>query len=169
MMMKNYLNNQEIKEALILTYCKVLVEHFTKGNVMTKSEKTNLKKGGTYIKNSIKSMIERLGEETAKKYVRLYNNSRITVITDSEIDIISKRKKAEINAAYEDSREYFDLVEITMDMNCKDCKKCFKSCSLYKHFEEQEMPAFNEERDGEILEDLGNCKYAYRSDEIEKS
>ena len=42
--MKTYLNNQEVKEALILTYCRVLVEHFVNGNVMTKEEKTNLKK-----------------------------------------------------------------------------------------------------------------------------
>ena len=48
--MKTYLNNQEVKEALILTYCRVLVDHFVNGNVMTKEEKTNLKKGGTFIK-----------------------------------------------------------------------------------------------------------------------
>ena len=55
--MKDYLNNQEVKEALILTYCKILVQHFVDGKVMTKEEKTNLKKGGTFIKNSLKSMI----------------------------------------------------------------------------------------------------------------
>ena len=32
--MKDYLNNQEVKEALILTYCRVLVEHFVKLFVM---------------------------------------------------------------------------------------------------------------------------------------
>ena len=100
--MKTYLNNQEVKEALILTYCRVLVEHFVNGNVMTKEEKTNLKKGGTFIKNTLKSMMQRLGESTAKKYVRLYENSKIVVISDSELKVLSKRKDAELNAAYED-------------------------------------------------------------------
>ena len=116
--MKTYLNNQEVKEALILTYCRVLVEHFVNGNVMTKEEKTNLKKGGTFIKNTLKSMINRLGESTAKKYVRLYDNSKVVVISDSELEVLSKRKDAELNAAYEDSKEYFDLVEIVMDKCC---------------------------------------------------
>ena len=78
--MKTYLNNQEVKEALILTYCRVLVEHFVNGNVMTKEEKTNLKKGGTFIKNTLKSMMQRLGESTAKKYLgfdsQYYTNTR---------------------------------------------------------------------------------------------
>lgn len=154
--MKDYLNNQEVKELLILNYVKVLVEHFSNGNVMDKEEKTNLKRGGTFIKNTLKKMISRLGEKEAKKFVRLYETSRIVVISDSELEVLSKRKDAELNAAFEDSKEYFDLVEITMDMNCKNCNKCFKDCDLYKHFENQEIIPFNES------EDLGNCKFAYR-------
>lgn len=166
--MKNYLNNQEIKEALILTYCRVLVNHFVEGSVMTKEEKTNLKKGGTHIRNTIKSMIERLGEDTAKKYVRAYKNTKIVAMTDSEIEVLAKRKEAELNAAYEDSKEYFDLAEIAMDMNCKDCKRCFKDCDLYRHMDEQEVIAFYEGFEGEMMKDLGNCKYAYLSEDVNK-
>ena len=156
--MKTYLNNQEVKEALILTYCRVLVEHFVNGNVMTKEEKTNLKKGGTFIKNTLKSMMQRLGESTAKKYVRLYENSKIVVISDSELKVLSKRKDAELNAAYEDSKEYFDLVEIVMDKCCRNCKGNWKECDLCKHFNEQEVIPFDEEID------LGTCKYSYKLD-----
>ena len=156
--MKDYLNNQEVKEALILTYCRVLVEHFVNGNVMTKEEKTNLKKGGTFIKNTLKSMIQRLGESTAKKYVRLYENSKIVVISDSELKVLSKRKDSELTAAYEDSKEYFDLVEIVMDKCCRNCKGNWKECDLCKHFNEQEVIPFDEEID------LGTCKYAYKLD-----
>lgn len=168
MVMKDYLNNQEVKEALILTYCRVLVEHFVNGNVMTKDEKTNLKRGGTFIKNSLKSMIQRLGESTAKKYVRVYENSKIIVISDSELEVLSKRKDADLNAAYENSKEYFDLVEITMDMNCKNCTRHCKECNLYEHFDEQEVIPFYDNMESEIVKDLGNCKYAYRSDDVEK-
>ena len=164
--MKTYLNNQEVKEALILTYCRVLVEHFFNGNVMTKEEKTNLKKGGTFIKNTLKSMMQRLGESTAKKYVRLYENSKIVVISDSELKVLSKRKDAELNAAYEDSKEYFDLVEVAMDMNCKDCTKHCENCDLCKHFNDNEVIPFY---DGNgIDKDLGNCKFSYRSEDVQK-
>ncbi len=159
--MKDYLNNQEVKELLILNYVRVLVEHFTNGNVMDKEEKANLKRGGTFIKNTLKRMIARLGEKEAKKFVRLYENSEIVVISDSELDVLQKRKSAELDAAYEDSKEYFDLVEITMDLKCKNCTKCFKECDLYKHFNEQEVIPFNES------EDLGNCKFAYRESDID--
>ena len=164
--MKTYLNNQEVKEALILTYCRVLVEHFVNGNVMTKEEKTNLKKGGTFIKNTLKSMIQRLGESTAKKYVRLYENTKIVVISDSELKVLSKRKDAELNAAYEDSKEYFDLVEIIMDMNCKDCTKHCENCDLCKHFNDNEVIPFYDENG--VEKDLGNCKFSYRSEDVQK-
>lgn len=154
--MKDYLNNQELKEMLILNYVRVLVEHFTNGNVMTNEEKANLKRGGTFIKNTLKKMIGRLGEKEAEKFVKKYNDSRVIVITDSELKVLEKRKVADLEAAYEDNKEYFDLVEITMDMNCKNCNKCFKDCDLYKHFEGQEVIPFNEEVD------LGNCKFSYR-------
>jgi hypothetical protein len=153
--MKDYLNNQELKEMLILNYVRVLVEHFTNGNVMTNEEKANLKRGGTFIKNTLKKMIARLGEKEAEKFVKKYDASRISVITDSELEVLEKRKSAELDAAYKDSKEYFDLVEISMDMNCKNCNKHCHECDLYKHFEEQEVIPYDEEID------LGNCKFSY--------
>ncbi|WP_294407362.1 DUF5651 domain-containing protein [uncultured Clostridium sp.] len=164
--MKDYLNNQEVKEALILTYCRVLVENFVNGNVMTKEEKTNLKKGGTFIKNTLKSMIQRLGADTAKKFTRLYNTSKITVISDTELEVLSKRKDAQLKAAYEDSKEYFDLVEITMDINCKDCTKDCKQCSLRKHFDNNEVIPFYDNDEGRVMRDLGSCKYAYKESDV---
>ena len=164
--MKTYLNNQEVKEALILTYCRVLVENFVNGNVMTKEEKTNLKRGGTFIKNTLKSMINRLGESTAKKYVRLYDNSKVVVISDSELEVLSKRKDAELNAAYEDSKEYFDLVEIVMDKCCQNCTKHCEDCDLCKHFNEQEVIPFYDNMDSRIAKDLGNCKFSYKSEDV---
>lgn len=154
--MKDYLNNAEIKEMIVLAQSRNLVKHFTDGNVMTKEEKADLKRGSTFMKNSLAKMINRLGEEQAKKFVRLNSSSRVIVITDSELQVLQKRKQADLDAAYENSKEYFDLVEITMDFNCKNCTKCFKNCDLYKHFDEQEVIPFDEN------EDLGNCKFAYR-------
>lgn len=155
-MTKDYLNNSETKEMIILAQSRNLVNHFVNGNVMTKEEKTNLKKGSTFMKNALFNMIQRLGEQQAKKFVKLNEGSRVIVVSNSELEVLQKRKVAELNAVFEDSKEYFELVEITMDLNCKDCTKCFKDCELYRHFEEQEMIPFDESKD------LGNCKYAYR-------
>lgn len=160
--MKDYLNNSETKEMIILSQARNLIKHFVDGNVMTKEEKTSLKKASTFLKNGLISLNKRLGEQQAKKFVRLNEGSRVIVITNSELEVLQKRKSAELDAAFEDSKEYFDLVEIVMDMNCKDCIKYCHECDLYKHFEEQEMIPFNEEID------LGNCKFAYRGDDIEK-
>ena len=111
-------------------------------------------------------MMQRLGESTAKKYVRLYENSKIVVISDSELKVLSKRKDAELNAAYEDSKEYFDLVEIVMDKCCKDCTKHCENCDLCKHFNDNEVIPFY---DGNgVDKDLGNCKFSYRSEDVQK-
>lgn len=160
--MKNYLNNSETKEMIILAQTRNLVKHFVEGNVMTKDEKGNIKRGSTFIKNALASMIQRLGEGQAKKFVRLNESSKVVLISDSELEVLQKRKSASLGAAFEDSKEYFDLVEIVMDMNCKNCIKQCQECDLYKHFETQEIIPFDEGKD------LGNCKFAYRSDDVEK-
>ena len=153
--MKSYLNNAETKEMIILVQTRNLVKHFVDGQVMTKEEKADLKRGSTFMKNSLTKMINRLGEEQAKKFVRLFESSRVVVVTDSELQVLQKRKQADLDAAYEDSKEFFDLVEITMSMNCDGCNKNCKECSLCKLFDSQEIIPYSEEKD------LGNCKYAY--------
>ena len=55
----------------------------------------------------------------------------------------------------EDNKEYIELASITMDLNCKDCNKDWKTCELHKHFEENEMIPFNEEYNKD------NCRYSY--------
>ena len=147
---------------IILSQARNLIKHFVDGNVMTKEEKTSLKKASTFLKNGLISLNKRLGEKQAKKFVRLNEGSRVIVITNSELEVLQKRKVADLKAAYEDNKEYFGLVEITMDMNCKDCTKHCHECDLYNHFEEQEVIPFYEETD------LGNCKFAYRSDDVDK-
>ena len=154
-MLKDYLSSSELKEMVILTTTRELVEHFVSGNVMTKEEKTNLKRGSTFIKKALANMINRLGGDEAKKFVRTFDNSKVVVHTDSELEVIAKRKDAELNAAYEDNKEYFGLVEIIMDKCCKNCTGDWKTCQLCKHFNEQEVIPIGDENET-------NCKYAYR-------
>lgn len=154
--MKDYLNNIEEKELVVICTAKNLTEHFAKGNLVSKSELGDLRRGTSFLIKAIDNILKRLDKKYVDKFLRLAKSSKVVVISETELDVIKKRKDVELNAAFEDSKEYFDLVEITMDMNCKNCTKCFKDCELYRHFESQEVIPFMEEVD------LGNCKFAYR-------
>ena len=154
--MKDYLNNQEEKELIVICTAKNLTEHFAKGNLVSKSELADMRRGTSFMMKTVESLLKRLDQKYVDKFLRLARNSKTIVISETELDVIKKRKDSELNAAFEDSKEYFDLVEISMDLNCRNCTKCFKDCDLYRHFEEQEVIPFNEEID------LGSCKFAYR-------
>lgn len=154
--MKNYLNNIEEKELIVICTAKNLTEHFAKGNLVSKSELADMRRGTSFMMKTVESLLKRLDQKYVDKFLRLARNSKTIVISETELDVIKKRKDSELNAAFEDSKEYFDLVEISMDLNCRNCTKCFKDCDLYRHFEEQEVIPFNEEID------LGNCKFSYR-------
>lgn len=166
--MKNYLNNQEMKEIIILNYIKDVVDNFANGNVLNNKEKGNLKRGSTFIKNTLKDLILRLGPAEAKKFVKSYNQNRVVVINDSELNIICKRRITRMDASYEENKDYLDLVEIVMDMNCKDCKRDCQECDLKKYFEEQEVIPFYLDDDGRFIKDLGNCQFAYLSEDVKK-
>ncbi len=158
--MKDYLNNSETKELIILNQVPLLVKKFVEGNIMTKEEKADFKRGRTYIKKTIEHMIQRLGESEAKKFVKLYEQSRVIVISNSELDIMMKKKSAELNDCYENNKEYFNLVELAMDGCCKNCTRKGNQCDLCKHFDEQSVPEAND------MKDYGNCKYAYREEDL---
>ena len=153
--MKDYLNNIEEKELTVICTAKNLTDHFAKGNLVTKSELGDLRRGTSFLIKAIDHILKRLDQKYVDKFLRLAKSSKVVVISETELDVIKKRKDSELDAAFEDSKEYFDLVEISMDLNCKNCTKHCHECDLYKHFEGQEVIPFNEEKD------LGNCKFAY--------
>ena len=153
--MKDFLNNAEMQETIVLNTSKNVIKHFVEGNMMTKTEKADLKRAGTYITKTLKSMFDRLADSEGRKYVRKFNSSHVVVLNDSELEVLKKRKSAELEAAYEDNKEYIELASITMDLNCKGCTKDWKMCELHKHFEVNEMIPFNEQQHQD------NCKYAY--------
>lgn len=154
--MKDYLNNQEEKELIVICTAKNLTEHFSKGNLVSKAELADLRRGTSFMMKTVESILKRLDQKYVDKFLRLAKSSKTIVISETELDVIKKRKDSELNAAFEDNKEYFDLVEISMDLNCKNCTKHCHECDLHKHFEEQEVIPYSEEVD------LGNCKFAYR-------
>lgn len=154
--MKDYLNNIEEKELIVICTAKNLTDHFAKGNLVSKSELGDLRRGTSFLIKAIDHILKRLDQKYVDKFLRLARSSKVIVVSECELDVIKKRKDSELKAAFEDSKEYFDLVEITMSMNCDNCEKHCLKCDLYKHFEEQEVIPYSEEVD------LGSCKYSYR-------
>ena len=90
---------------------------------------------------------------------RAIKNNELFISDKSEIEVYSKRVESELNAAYEDSKDYFHLVETILDQNCKNCNRCGSKCPFYKLFESKAIPEY----DG--AKKFDNCRYAFKTDE----
>ena len=58
---------------------------------------------------------------------------------------------------FEKNKDYYRLVELIMDRNCRNCNKHGAECEIYKEFEGHCIP------EPEI--NMGNCKYSYKGEE----
>lgn len=153
-MKKDYFNNSEMKELVSIKAAAYIMKNYLDCEEFNTKEKGDFKRARTYILKTLKSVYERFGEKEEKRFNRTFEGSNVVVLTQSELDILAKRKKAELKAAFEENKEYFELVEITMDLNCKNCKKHWLGCELCKHFDDMEMIPFGDAKSY-------NCKYAY--------
>lgn len=153
--MKDYLNNAE--RLNIVAYIKMIEneKEMLNSNLLEKEEKTNIKKSITFMEKCLNSLLSRLNKSAKSALGKSLKNVKVYVSSNSDIDIYAKRKSNDINAAYEENKEYFRLVELIMFYNCKDCNKCGNNCEFYKEFENNCIPEFSE------AEHIGNCRYAY--------
>lgn len=161
--MKDYLNNTE--RLTIISFLKVVEqsEGLINSRLLSKDEIANIKRGCTYITKAILSVLKRLNKDAVNAFNKSIKNTKVFVSSNSDIEVYSKRKSAEIDAAYEENKEYFKLVELTMFYSCQDCKRKCDECEIYKEFEEQCIPEF----DG--MKQLDNCKYAYSGSEVNEA
>ena len=153
--MKDYLNNTERLNIVAIYQMLETEKQMLETNLLLKEEKTNFKKSITFMQNALNSLLPRLNPTAKKMLGKALRNVKVYVSSNSDIEIYAKRKSNDIEAAYEENREYFRLVELIMFHNCQNCNKCNNDCEFYKEFEENCIPEF----DG--AERLGNCKYAY--------
>jgi len=124
----------------------------------------------TTIKKSIKKWIElaesngicegtfltRLNITAYKTFHRSAKNSKITLDTYGDREINFKKKAFKYAAKYDENREYYKLVELIFDNNCKNCNHDGYKCDIYKEFEEQRIYEF----DG--TDKCTNCRYSFK-------
>lgn len=153
--MRDYLNSEEKLSIIAMLKIAERTEGFISGNVFDKKEKSDLKRSVTYMAKSVESMLKRLNRDSIKAFNKAIEQTKVYVSSESEIEVYRKRKSADIEKSYEENKEYFNLVELIIDQNCKACTKCGNECPFYKEFEENCIPEFEE---GGVRE---NCKYSY--------
>lgn len=73
---------------------------------------------------------------------------------DRQLDL--KKRTSEYEAAYEENKDYFKLVELIFDTRGKDCKRNGAKCDVYKEFEKQHILEF----DG--TDKCTNCRFSYK-------
>ena len=174
-MSKDYLNNKEKQGIIAALKVMQILEEMAENDLFTKEEKTDIRKAITYTENAIfgkidkktgqpiegdkKGVLKRLNTSAAKSFNNSLKNVELFISDKYEIKVYSKRVESELNAAYEDSKDYFHLVEAILDQNCKNCNRCGSKCPFYKLFEDKAIPEY----DG--AKKFDNCRYAFKTDE----
>ncbi len=156
--MKDYLNKNERVQLLFLKkYIDVIeniIEEWGDRNNLTKEESKALKMGKSWGLKAFNSIFERLNDSAAKTFWNSIKDAYINVQDKYAADLYYKKLKSSLDDVYEENKDYYKLVELIMEHNCKNCKKKCTECDMYKEFEEHCIP----EPTGE---DMGNCRYAY--------
>ena len=153
--MKDYLNSEEERDMITLITAVFSISKKFHKFVDSKGQ-GDFKRGTSFIMKGIDNIFNRIGNQELDKLEKKAKYMMISAVDEEKYKILKKRKSADMMAAYEDNKEYFSLVEITMDINCQGCEKCFKDCDLYKHFDEQQLTPFDS------YTEAGHCKFSYR-------
>ncbi|MGL5440333.1 MAG: DUF5651 domain-containing protein [Filifactoraceae bacterium] len=155
--MKNYLSSRERDDLVILMHLMSDSQRLLECGVLDGKDKGDLKRIITFGKKILINVNGRLNKEAFRALRNVMDKSRVLLDVYGNTDLYSKKKSTQIDAAYEENREYFKIVELVMHYNCKECTKECTDCEFYKEFEEQQIPEFQEG-----IEATGKCKYSYK-------
>ena len=153
--MKDYLNSEERKEVMAILHLISEGQYLIDGNTLTNVEKGNIKRGFSFTKKAIESLQCRLNEDAKKALSKDAKNYRVYLDIYNATEEFARKKRSEINAAYEENKDYYKLVELILYYNCKNCKRHCTECEIYKEFEEHCIPEFSGAKN------TGNCRYSY--------
>lgn len=154
--MKDYLNSDERKQVISALHLMTESIMLLEGNALSSIEKGNLKRGFTFTKKAIESIRERLNPSAKKSLSKDAKNSRVYLDIYRATEEYSKKKKSDIDAAYEENKDYYKLVELILYYQCSNCTRKCTECEIYTEFEERCIPEFSG------LEHSGECRYSYK-------
>jgi hypothetical protein len=126
--MKNYFNQYEASNHLILMTAMLPTKNFIDGSCITEEERKMLKKVMKLVSDFSESVFERLGDG--------YKRSLINKAERNTIRIVSKNVHHINNTDMEDfidSETLHEIIDQTADLDCCGCKKTdCKQCGIYK-------------------------------------
>jgi hypothetical protein len=157
-LIKDYLNATERDEMIVLMKLTDKLDEVANNPIrknFTKEEKTNFRKATTFAAKALKSIQERMNDSALLMLSSSYAKTRILTINEFGFKRMMKKREVDFEKGYEASKDYFDLVELTMDKNCKNCTECANNCLLYHHLENNYI--------ADAGYNINNCKYAYPS------
>lgn len=126
--MKNYFNQYEASNHLIMMTAMISVQNFIEGNCITEEERKMLKKVLKLVDEFSASVFERLGDGYKRS---LKNKAELNTLR-----VVSRNVHHINNADMEDFIDNETLTEIidqTADIDCSGCKRTdCKNCGIYK-------------------------------------
>ena len=126
--MKNYFNQYEASNHLILMTAMLSVKNFIDGACITEEERKMLKKVMSLVDDFSTSVFERLGDG--------YKRSLKNKAERNTLRVVSRNVHHINNADMEDFIDNETLTEIidqTADIDCSGCKRTdCKNCGIYK-------------------------------------
>ena len=157
--MKKYLNQQERITFLYMTNLmdrtENMIEDWDQRGNLTKEERKYLKMSLSFGLKAFESILHRLDKSVVAALKKEKDRSGIHLDMVHSLEIIKKRKKAELDASYEENKEYYRLVELILDSKCQGCRIPCGECEIFEEFQKQCVPY----ADGN--EEFSNCKYSY--------
>lgn len=128
--MKNYFNQYEASNHLILMTAMIAVQNFVEGNCITEEERKMLKKVMKGVSDFSESVFARLGDG--------YKRSLKNKAERNTMRIVSKNVHHKNNPDMEDfidSETLLNMIELSASVDCEGCNKseieCLK-CGWYK-------------------------------------
>jgi hypothetical protein len=121
--MKNYFNNYEASNHLILMTAMLTVENFIEGNCITNEEKKLLKKAIKSVSDFSESVYARLGDG----YKRSLKNKALL----NTLKLVSRNVHHINNTDMEDfidSETLLDMIELSAGLDCEGCNKTESEC-----------------------------------------
>lgn len=121
--MKNYFNQYEASNHLILMSAMIPTKNFIEGDCITEKERKMLKKAMQLVGDFSDSVFERLGEG--------YKKSLINKGKSNTLKLVSRNIHHKVNIDMEDcidNETLFDMIDLSASLDCECCKKTDKEC-----------------------------------------